>query len=170
MLRGSARTIGKARKLRREMTLPEILLWRELRRRQTGFKFRKQHPAGPLFVLDFACLEAKLAIEVDGEAHDRGTIPARDEARDEWLANQGFRSLRIPAREVLADPGAVVTYILTHCQSQPSPVRGGGPAAKRTVEGLAKTKRVSLEEDSPSPAQPLHHASHGPPPRTGEEL
>ena len=122
MLRGTARAVGRARKLRREMSLPETLLWRELRKRQVGFKFRKQHPAGP-FSLDFACLEAKLAIEVDGEAHDRGTNPARDEGRDEWLANQGYRTLRIPAREVLADVGAVVAHILNHCH--PIPPRYG---------------------------------------------
>ncbi|MDQ8757733.1 DUF559 domain-containing protein [Sphingosinicella sp. LHD-64] len=115
MLRGTASAVGKARKLRRNLTLPEGLLWRELRKRQTGFRFRKQHPAGP-FVLDFACLEAKLAIEIDGEVHDRGGRPVRDHTRDEWLANQGFRTLRIPAREVLKDIGAVVTHILTQCR------------------------------------------------------
>jgi len=140
------------------MSLAEIVLWRALRKQQTGFKFRKQHPAGD-FSLDFACLKARLAIEVDGEAHDRGTNPARDEARDEWLANQGFRTLRIPAREVLADVNAVVTHILNHCQPQSSPARGGGPRAQRVVEGLAR-----------SPEQPLHQPSAGPPPPAGEDL
>jgi very-short-patch-repair endonuclease len=132
MLRGTASAVGKARKLRRNLTLPEGLLWRELRKKQTGFKFRKQHPAGP-FVLDFACLEARLAIEVDGEAHDRGSRPARDEARDEWLANQGFSTLRIPASDVLKDLGAVVAYILA--QRQPLHRPAGGPPP-RTGEEL----------------------------------
>ena len=39
-------TIDKARKLRREMSLPEGLLWRELRARPGGLKFRRQHPSG----------------------------------------------------------------------------------------------------------------------------
>jgi len=126
MLKGSGAAIGKARKLRRSMSLPEVLLWRELRKRPGGFRFRRQHPAGT-YVLDFACLEAKLAIEVDGEAHGRGTNPVHDEARDEWLMAQGYRTMRIPAREVLSDLGAVVTYILAQCQPLHRPSDGPPP-------------------------------------------
>jgi len=126
MLTGPGATIGKARKLRRKLTLPEGLLWRELRKRPAGLKFRKQHPAGP-FVLDFVCLQARLAIEIDGEAHDRGRNPARDEARDEWLMNQGFRTLRIPAREVLTDLEAVVVFITTQCLPLHRPSAGPPP-------------------------------------------
>ena len=49
---GPAATIAIARKLRRKLTLPEGLLRRELRKRPSGHKFRRQHPAGP-YVLDF---------------------------------------------------------------------------------------------------------------------
>ena len=126
MLTGPGATIGKARKLRRKLTLPEGLLWRELRKRPEGLKFRKQHPAGP-FVLDFVCLQARLAIEIDGEAHDRGRNPAHDEARDEWLMNRGFRTLRIPAREVLTDLGVVVVFITTQCQPLHQPSAGPPP-------------------------------------------
>jgi len=126
MLKGSGAAIGKARKLRRAMSLPEVLLWRELRKRPGGFRFRRQHSAGT-YVLDFACLEAKLAIEVDGEAHGRGTNPVHDEARDEWLMAQGYRTMRIPAREVLSDLGAVVTYILAQCQPLHRPSDGPPP-------------------------------------------
>ncbi len=127
MLTGPGRTIGAARRLRRSMSLPEVLLWRELRKRPSGFKFRLQHPAGR-FVLDFVCLSARLAIEIDGEAHDRGDL-TRDESRDEWLMNQGYRTLRIPAREVLADVEAVVAYILTSCQPLHQPAAGPPPRA-----------------------------------------
>ncbi len=126
MLRGTGASIGVARKLRRKMTLPEVLLWRELRQRPGGFKWRRQHPAGP-FVLDFVCLEARLAVEVDGEAHDRGANPRRDEARDEWLMAEGYRTLRIPAREVLHDMEGAVAHILTHCQPLHHPPAAGGP-------------------------------------------
>ena len=126
MLKGSGAAIGKARKLRRSMSLPEVLLWRELRKRPGGFRFRRQHSAGT-YVLDFACLEAKLAIEVYGEAHGRGTNPVHDEARDEWLMAQGYRTMRIPAREVLSDLGAVGTYILAQCQPLHRPSDGPPP-------------------------------------------
>jgi very-short-patch-repair endonuclease len=121
MLTGPGATVGAARKLRRKMTLPEVLLWRELRKRPAGFKWRRQHPAGP-FVLDFVCLEARLAIEIDGEAHDRGANPARDEARDEWLMAQGYSTWRVPAREVLAELEAVVRYAV-HLARKCQPLR-----------------------------------------------
>ncbi|WP_324751320.1 endonuclease domain-containing protein [Sphingomonas sp. LY54] len=108
------------------MTLPEVLLWRALRERPGGFKFRRQHPAGP-FVLDFVCLEARLAIEVDGAAHDRGAIPAGDEARDEWLMAQGFRTLRIPAREVLSNLDGALAHIVAQCQPLHRPADGPPP-------------------------------------------
>ena len=109
-LTGPTSTIRNAKRLRRELTLPEGLLWRELRKRPGGLKFRRQHPAGP-YVLDFYCDSAKLAVEVDGEAHGMGNRPERDAERDAWLGLRNVRVLRIPARDVLADLEAVVHYI-----------------------------------------------------------
>ncbi|RJF85361.1 endonuclease domain-containing protein [Sphingomonas cavernae] len=135
MLNGPGATIAKAREFRRALSLPEGLLWRELRQQPGGFKFRRQHPAGP-FVLDFICLSAKVAIEIDGAAHDVGAKPASDEARDAWLDNQGFKTLRIPARDVLADLGAVVAFIIDRCASaQPLHRPADGPPP-RTGEEL----------------------------------
>lgn len=103
MLQGSERGKAAAKRLRREMSLPEVLLWQRLKARPDGLKFRKQHPAGD-YVLDFYCHEAKLIVEVDGIAHDMGSHPERDLARDAQFRARGFRILRIPAAEVLADP------------------------------------------------------------------
>ncbi|HEX8466409.1 MAG TPA: endonuclease domain-containing protein [Allosphingosinicella sp.] len=103
--------VGQSRRLRRRMSLPEILLWRELRQRPSGLKFRRQHPSGP-YTLDFYCNDAKLAIEVDGEAHGRGDRPEKDAARDEWLAGAGIETMRIPAVEVLHDVEAAVRGIV----------------------------------------------------------
>jgi very-short-patch-repair endonuclease len=105
-----ARTIRRARQLRRTMSLPEVLLWCELRK-VPGLHFRKQHGAGG-YVLDFFCARANLAIEVDGFAHDTGDRPARDIVRDAWLARHRIDTLRIAAREVLADPGRVAEGIV----------------------------------------------------------
>jgi very-short-patch-repair endonuclease len=100
----------KARKLRRTMTLPEMLLWRELRKRPNGLQYRRQHPAGP-YVLDFFCAPANLAVEVDGEAHNRGNMPLKDEARDKWLESRGIRVMRVPANEVLRNLDGVLQFI-----------------------------------------------------------
>jgi very-short-patch-repair endonuclease len=96
------------------MSLPEVLLWTALRERPGGYKFRKQHPAGP-YSLDFYCPAAALCIEVDGKAHDMGDNPERDERRDAWLAEQGVLTIRIPADEVLRDIGPVLLLIEDWC-------------------------------------------------------
>ena len=104
-------TTAKARKLRRKMTLPEVILWHWLRQRPDGLKFRRQHPTGP-YVIDFFCSDARLAIEVDGEAHSRGDRPERDDTRDRWLRSAGIETLRIPATELLNDADVVLRWIM----------------------------------------------------------
>jgi very-short-patch-repair endonuclease len=104
-MRAAPETFSRARRLRREMTLPEIVLWRALRRKALGgLRFRKQHPFG-LCVLDFYLPAARLAVEVDGLAHDLGDNPARDARRDAWLAGQGVRVVRVAARDILDEEG-----------------------------------------------------------------
>ncbi|MGW8201783.1 endonuclease domain-containing protein [Sphingomonas bisphenolicum] len=93
------------------MSLPEVLLWQELRKRPAGSRFRRQHPAG-VYVLDFFCPRFRLAIEVDGEVHGRGDRPERDAVRDHWLVGEGIKIVRIPAADVLRDLEAVVLHII----------------------------------------------------------
>ena len=102
---GPTETVRRARKLRSEMSPPELLLWSALRERPRGFKFRRQHPAGH-YVLDFYCASVRLAIEVDGFAHDSARAAARDAGRSGWLRSQQIATLRVPARVVLDDIGA----------------------------------------------------------------
>ncbi|WBO22993.1 endonuclease domain-containing protein [Sphingomonas abietis] len=118
MLHGPKDTQTKARALRAGMSLPEVKLWQALRARPAGLKFRRQHPAGP-YVLDFFCAGRRLAVEVDGEAHNRGDRPARDACRDAWLAAQGVVIVRISATELLADVDAVVRHIVEAASSLP---------------------------------------------------
>ena len=99
-----------ARKLRRQLSLPEAQLWNELRGRKLGFKVRRQHPIGP-YVVDFYAREGALVIEVDGEAHNRGDRPERDAVRETFLANNGYQVLRVTAVDVLKDIGSVVAAV-----------------------------------------------------------
>lgn len=110
--KGKPAAVRQSRRLRREMSLPEVLLWQELRKRPCGLKFRRQQPTGDALSLDFYCIDAKLAIEVDGEAHGRSDRPARDAARDAWLASQNVATLRVPARDVLNDLESVVRHVV----------------------------------------------------------
>jgi very-short-patch-repair endonuclease len=97
------------------MTKPERLLWWALRRQQTGFRFRKQHPAG-VYVLDFYCDSLRLCVEVDGESHDFRT--AQDRVRDQWLAGLGIRTLRVPADEVASNLEGVVQFIVAEAKQR----------------------------------------------------
>jgi very-short-patch-repair endonuclease len=135
------RNVVKARELRRRMSLPEALLWRLLRRTPNGIAFRRQHPIGP-FVLDFYCPSAKLAIEVDGAAHDFEDRPERDERRTEWLRTHGINMLRIPAREVLRDPDEVADAVIRLCAGDdPSTIEStfsGPPPHELRLRGGAR--------------------------------
>jgi very-short-patch-repair endonuclease len=100
-MRAPILTLKRARALRRDMSLPEVVLWDCLRgRRLDGLRFRRQHPIGP-YILDFYCGAAKLAVEIDGGAHDWAERVRHDERRDAWLTEQGVRMLRFPAADVL---------------------------------------------------------------------
>jgi len=113
MLKGTGKAYRRSKQLRRELTLPEGLLWQQLRRGGTGRHWRNQHPAGP-YSLDFYCDAAKLCVEVDGEGHERGDRPVRDRRRDNWLARNGIATLRIPAAEVLGNLEGVVRLVTEH--------------------------------------------------------
>jgi very-short-patch-repair endonuclease len=120
------KVVKRSKSLRQTMTLPEVLLWNILRGRRSGARFRHQHAAGP-YVMDFYCPEAALCVEVDGKAHDMGTNPARDEARDAWLAEQGIKTLRIPAEEILRDMEPVVALIREECAARSPSTGYAGP-------------------------------------------
>src|ERR1700722_2050686 len=98
-----------ARKLRRQQTLAEKLLWRHLRgRRLCDIKFRRQFPIGPYFV-DFCSIERRLIIEVDGCQHaDRS---GDDEVRTTYLTSRGYRVLRFWNDQVLANAVQVLADI-----------------------------------------------------------
>ncbi len=108
------RNIARAREQRKNLSLPEALLWRELRQ-QKDAKFRRQHSLEPYF-LDFYCAKAKVCIEVDGISHDMGDRPQRDVARDARLRAEGIEVMRILAADVLADPGSVAESIVRYCK------------------------------------------------------
>ncbi|MCD6298084.1 MAG: endonuclease domain-containing protein [Deltaproteobacteria bacterium] len=100
-----------ARKLRKNMTDAERLLWRHLRNRQLGeYKFRRQRPIGP-YIVDFVCLEKKLVIEVDGGQH-AGQVES-DAKRSGYLEDKGYKVLRFWNNEVLKETESVLTVVLS---------------------------------------------------------
>ena len=109
----------RARQLRRDQTPSETRLWEALRgRRLEGWKWRRQTPIGP-FIVDFVCLEARLAVELDGRVHEeQAHLDAR---RDSVLKGRGLRVLRFWNSELANDFDGVCWTILSACrESDPS--------------------------------------------------
>jgi very-short-patch-repair endonuclease len=121
--------VARARRLRKEMTLAERLLWAELRKLRMNF--RRQVPIGR-YVADFACLSSRLIIEVDGYHHTTSDGSARDAERDAWFTAEGYCVLRIPEAEVRHRLREVVERIAAETAPPPSPTlppsRGKGDA------------------------------------------
>jgi very-short-patch-repair endonuclease len=99
-----------ARRMRRNMTPAEVLLWSKLRRGSQGWRFRRQPPVGP-YVLDFACLEIRLAIEIDGATHASDDEVAHDARRTRYLEERSWRVVRFWNREVFENLAGVVDTI-----------------------------------------------------------
>ena len=98
-----------ARRLRREQTDAERIIWHHLRTRQMrGAKFRRQHPIGPYFA-DFCSTERRLIIELDGAQHIERS--REDEARSSFLKSEGYRVLRFWNAQVLEGIGEVLGAI-----------------------------------------------------------
>lgn len=99
--------IDRARRLRREQTRPEAVLWALVRgRRLDGFKFRRQVPIDR-YVADFVCMEARVIVELDGGAHDDEETQIRDLERTAILESCGYLVIRFPNETALNDPGGV---------------------------------------------------------------
>jgi len=125
--------VYRARKLRKEMTVPERLIWQQLRQHPDGLKFRRQHPIGP-YVVDFCCLSFRFAVEIDGAVHDMGSKPVHDERRTKFIEENGFRVLRISAGRVLADAAGTAAAIVARAASPlHQPAAGPPPRAGEEI-------------------------------------
>jgi very-short-patch-repair endonuclease len=126
-----------ARENRHEPTPAEVHLWKYLRNRQVfGYKFRRQHSIDK-FIADFYCIEAHLAIEVDGPIHEY--TDEEDAIREEFLKSLGIKVLRFANEKVLTSPELVIDQISAFLRKRdstkttadsPSPIRRGGQGVR----------------------------------------
>jgi len=100
---------NKARSLRKNKTDVEQLVWKHIRNRQLyNYKFRRQFPIEP-YIADFACLELKLIIELDGGQHANRIN--YDEQRSLFLEKRGFKVIRFWNNDVIENTEGVLEAI-----------------------------------------------------------
>lgn len=102
--------INEAKKMRKEPTQAEDILWQTLRNNQLGDKFRRQHLIDN-FIVDFVCLSKKLIIEVDGGYHNDANQKEYDEQRTLILNEKGFDVVRFTNEEVISNTQSVIEKI-----------------------------------------------------------
>jgi crossover junction endodeoxyribonuclease RuvC len=128
-------TVGRT--LRRDATEAEKRVWRLLRSRQIGAKFRRQQPIEG-HIVDFVSFEHRLVIELDGGQH--ADADDYEERRTRCLEANGFRILRFWNNEVMENEEGVFERIMTALQTplpapSPSHARGVGPTLSREGRG-----------------------------------
>ena len=99
-----------AKSHRQEMTESEEVLWNALRDNIQGYRFRRQHAIGN-YIADFACLPARLVIEVDGGYHDSPQQQEIDNIRTDYLKGKGFHVVRFTNEEVNTNIKGVIQII-----------------------------------------------------------
>jgi len=100
--------------LRKSQTEAEEIIWEKLKSKKlNGLKFRRQIPYDT-FVLDFLCPSKKVILEIDGKIHLKTKI--RDQERDEYFMEKGYKILRIKNEEVLNNVAAVLKRIRKMCE------------------------------------------------------
>ena len=113
-----AHMVKISRKLRREMSLPEVLLWNRLRPKENKHCIiRRQVAMLGKYVLDFYCPELKIAFEIDGNAFHNGQ-EIKDEQRQKEIEETGIRFVRIGAARVLKNPYGVANLIIQICTGE----------------------------------------------------
>jgi very-short-patch-repair endonuclease len=143
-------TFKRAKRLRRSMTLPEVVLWPHLRGGQmNGLRFRRQHAVGP-YILDFYCSEARLCIEVDGSTHNIVEQAAHNDARTLFLQHRGIRVLRFAAADILNDEALAEVWQSIGLAAAPSTAVPAVPSPALRVR-----------------SHPTEFRSQVPPPRSG---
>ena len=96
-------------KNRQNPTEAEYVMWRFLRKNKYGYKFVRQKPIFR-FIIDFYCRKLLLAIEIDGESHNKKKN--YDLERDKYLLNANIKTLRFTNDEVLNDFDSVLKRLL----------------------------------------------------------
>jgi very-short-patch-repair endonuclease len=109
------------------MTKAEVVLWNHLKAaNRQGYHFRRQHPVGP-YILDFASVRDRLAIEVDGDTHGTEDGIRHDACRDAYLNSRDWSVMRVFNQDIHADVYRVVEIVLARLP--PPALRAASPVS-----------------------------------------
>ena len=92
---------------------------------RNGYKFRRQRPIAK-YIVDFACLELNLIIEIDGGTHNIESINDKEKIRQTELESLGFKVIRFTDDEVLKNMDGVIFKIDETIERILSSAGGGG--------------------------------------------
>lgn len=109
----------RRKELRRKETPEEKLLWCNLRGKKLGYKFVRQYSVGP-YIVDFHCVEKKIAIELDGLQHLQNKV--YDKERDFYLQFCGVKVLRFWNAEISDSMDVVLNKITRELETSPHPM------------------------------------------------
>ncbi|MCO5235451.1 MAG: leucine--tRNA ligase [Chitinophagaceae bacterium] len=126
---GSGMSFENAKRMRKEPTEAERLLWSSLKGKATGYKFRRQHPIENS-IADFVCLDTWLIVEIDGGYHDHPEQQKLDKERDAFLKEIGFTTVRFTNEQVMDNVEKVIKTIKDTCDA----IKSAG-AQKRAAAG-----------------------------------
>lgn len=118
----------RRKELRNNSTEAEKILWDYLKHSKLGgFKFARQYSAGP-YILDFYCHKIRLAIELDGNQHEKEENVLYDKDRDDYLRSINIKTIRFWNSEVISDIKSVLDKIYNEAfriGRPPLKIRGG---------------------------------------------
>jgi len=122
--------VNLAKKLRNNLTLGEIALWREIKGKKMGVRFSRQIPIDR-YILDFYCKDLQLAIEVDGSIHFEEGHEEKDNQRQTRLASLGVTVIRFSDTDVKNN----LSYILAELKVQIESLKPKTPTPSPSQEG-----------------------------------
>lgn len=94
--------------------MPERILWKHIRNKQLGYKFRRQHGISK-YVVDFYCSPIHLVVEVDGMVHGEETVAERDIIRENFFKNLGLHIKRYMAKDINSNLELVLNDLKDQC-------------------------------------------------------